>query len=288
MRAEIEAERDRKSRRRRWPGDAPRRALGPRRDVAVPEPPFWGARRVAADLRDVWQHLDRNTLFRHHWGGHAAKGAEYERIIREIFEPELAALTEEALRDGWLDAADRLGLLPVQRVGEQLIVFDPDNTIARSRGSIFPRQSDGERLCLADYFRPRRVRRARRRRACRRSAPGRARASTSKRSSSPATTAACCTSTAWPRARPKRWPTTPTIWRAPSSACLRTRACASRWGYAACPDLEEQRKVLPLLRAEQEIGLTLSLSNNLDPEHSTAAIVLHHPETKYFSVRSAA
>jgi 5-methyltetrahydrofolate--homocysteine methyltransferase len=60
------------------------------------------------------------------------------------------------------------------------------------------------------------------------------------------------------------------------------------WGYAACPDLEEQRKVLPLLHAEQEIGLTLSLSNNLDPEHSTAAIVLHHPETKYFSVRTAA
>jgi 5-methyltetrahydrofolate--homocysteine methyltransferase len=60
------------------------------------------------------------------------------------------------------------------------------------------------------------------------------------------------------------------------------------WGYPACPDLEEQRKVLPLLRAEQEIGLTLSLSGNLDPEHSTAAIILHHPEAKYFAVRAAA
>jgi 5-methyltetrahydrofolate--homocysteine methyltransferase len=60
------------------------------------------------------------------------------------------------------------------------------------------------------------------------------------------------------------------------------------WGYAACPDLEEQRKVLPLLHAEEEIGLTLTLSGNLDPEHSTAAIVLHHPEAKYFSVRTAA
>ena len=59
------------------------------------------------------------------------------------------------------------------------------------------------------------------------------------------------------------------------------------WGYPACPP-EEQRKVLPLLRAEQEIGLTLSLSGNLDPEHSTAALVIHHPEAKYFAVRSAA
>jgi 5-methyltetrahydrofolate--homocysteine methyltransferase len=58
------------------------------------------------------------------------------------------------------------------------------------------------------------------------------------------------------------------------------------WGYPACPDLEEQRKVLPLLRAEAEIGLSLSLSGHLDPEHSTAAIVVHHPEAKYFAVRS--
>jgi 5-methyltetrahydrofolate--homocysteine methyltransferase len=60
------------------------------------------------------------------------------------------------------------------------------------------------------------------------------------------------------------------------------------WGYPACPDLEEQRKVLPLLRADFEIGLTLSLSGNLDPEHSTAAMIVHHPEAKYFAVRTAA
>jgi 5-methyltetrahydrofolate--homocysteine methyltransferase len=57
------------------------------------------------------------------------------------------------------------------------------------------------------------------------------------------------------------------------------------WGYAACPDLADQRKVLPLLDAESAIGLRLSLSDNLDPEHSTAAIVIHHPAAKYFAVR---
>ena len=52
--------------------------------------------------------------------------------------------------------------------------------------------------------------------------------------------------------------------------------------------MEEQRKILPLLNAEAAIGLTLSLSGNLDPEHSTAAMVVHHPEAKYFAVRTAA
>ena len=58
------------------------------------------------------------------------------------------------------------------------------------------------------------------------------------------------------------------------------------WGYPACPDLEEQRKALRLLDAESLIGLRLSDSSHLDPEHSTVAIVIHHPEAKYFSIRS--
>src|SRR5579864_4297482 len=57
------------------------------------------------------------------------------------------------------------------------------------------------------------------------------------------------------------------------------------WGYGACPDLHEQHKVLRALDAKTQIGLTLTDSDNLDPEHSTAAIIVHHPQAKYFSVR---
>src|SRR5262245_25938157 len=71
VREEITAERDRVE----TPVVArvtPRPGAGPRRDVPVPTPPFWGARRVTADLNAVWEHLDLNTLYRHHWGGHRA------------------------------------------------------------------------------------------------------------------------------------------------------------------------------------------------------------------------
>ena len=55
------------------------------------------------------------------------------------------------------------------------------------------------------------------------------------------------------------------------------------FGYPACPNLADQKQLLALLRAE-EIGIALSEEDQLDPEQSTSAIVLHHPQAKYFSV----
>jgi 5-methyltetrahydrofolate--homocysteine methyltransferase len=240
-----------------------------------------------ADLRDVWRHLDRNTLFRHHWGGHRAKGAEYERIVGEIFEPELAALSEHALDNGWIQPLIVSGYFPCNASGDELIVFDPDrgeDEVARLR---FPRQADGERLCLADYFRP--IESGQRDVVVLQAVSAGKRAGEYveelQRSGDysrmlyvnglASGTAEALADYAHNLARRELG--------LPDNRGLRFS-----WGYAACPDLDEQRKVLPLLRAEEQIGLRLSLSNNLDPEHSTAAIVLHHPEAKYFSVRSAA
>ncbi len=53
------------------------------------------------------------------------------------------------------------------------------------------------------------------------------------------------------------------------------------WGYPACPDLEDQTKVADLLDIER-IGVTLTEEFHLVPEQSTSAIVVPHPEAKYF------
>jgi 5-methyltetrahydrofolate--homocysteine methyltransferase len=55
------------------------------------------------------------------------------------------------------------------------------------------------------------------------------------------------------------------------------------FGYPACPDLAQQKQLLALLRAD-EIGITLTEEDQLDPEQSTSAIVVTHPQAKYFSV----
>ena len=57
------------------------------------------------------------------------------------------------------------------------------------------------------------------------------------------------------------------------------------WGYPAIPELEDHQKVWQLLPAvEKELGITLSPSYQLIPEQSTAAIIVHHPQAKYYSV----
>ena len=55
------------------------------------------------------------------------------------------------------------------------------------------------------------------------------------------------------------------------------------FGYPACPNLGDQQQLLALLKAE-ELGITLTDEDQLEPEQSTSAIVVHHPQAKYFSV----
>ena len=56
------------------------------------------------------------------------------------------------------------------------------------------------------------------------------------------------------------------------------------FGYPACPNLEDQAKLMELLQPA-DIGVELSSEFMLVPEQSTSAIVVHHPEAKYFNVR---
>jgi 5-methyltetrahydrofolate--homocysteine methyltransferase len=59
-------------------------------------------------------------------------------------------------------------------------------------------------------------------------------------------------------------------------------ACAGSFGYPACPDLEDRALLVELLDPSR-IGVTLSEELQLHPEQSTDALVVHHPEAKYFN-----
>jgi 5-methyltetrahydrofolate--homocysteine methyltransferase len=56
------------------------------------------------------------------------------------------------------------------------------------------------------------------------------------------------------------------------------------WGYPAIPDLQDHRKVFDLLPAEEELAMGLTSAYQLLPEQSTAAIIVHHPKARYFSI----
>jgi 5-methyltetrahydrofolate--homocysteine methyltransferase len=57
------------------------------------------------------------------------------------------------------------------------------------------------------------------------------------------------------------------------------------WGYGACPDLDDHTQVFKLLPAESALGMQLTSAFQLVPEQSTAAIIVHHPAAKYYTVR---
>ncbi|HET9327427.1 MAG TPA: methionine synthase, partial [Candidatus Eisenbacteria bacterium] len=136
------------------------------RDVSIPAPPYWGARRTAPEAvswEGMFEGMDLKTLYRLHWGARGT-GAEFERLIREDFEPRRLQLQREAKEQGWIEPQAVYGFFPCQSEGQDLVVYDPASFSPGSlmpRGKIeevvrfhFPRQTEREGLCLSDYFQP--------------------------------------------------------------------------------------------------------------------------------------
>jgi 5-methyltetrahydrofolate--homocysteine methyltransferase len=253
--------------------------------AAPPRPPFLGARRQeGVTLEQAWAHLDLNTLFRHHWGAWKAR-ERYSEIVEQELKPTLEALQREVLEAGWLEALIVYGYFPVASEGNDLVVFDlvdPDRETARLR---FPRQAEPPYLCLADYFLPRE--------ADRRDLVAFQVVSSGARAGDVAERLeqqgdyskgyflrGLASSTAEALAEVAQRQVQQELGLAPE------RGKRYSWGYPACPDLSHQVDVLRLLDAERAIGVVLTESHQLVPEHSTAAIVVHHPEASYFAVRS--
>ncbi|MBA3823785.1 MAG: homocysteine S-methyltransferase family protein, partial [Ktedonobacterales bacterium] len=135
------------------------KVIAPATDAArfptkIPTPPFWGPRVLdRIGIEDLLPHLDRNALFRGRWGG-KAHGAEYARLVREDFEPRLTEMVRRARLDRTMEPRAIYGYYPCAADGDALAVFDPADTSHEIARFAFPRQPEGERLCLADYFAP--------------------------------------------------------------------------------------------------------------------------------------
>jgi 5-methyltetrahydrofolate--homocysteine methyltransferase len=258
------------------------------RDVAVPTPPFWGARTTnRIRLADVVECLDRNSLYRLQWGAKNAKGEEWARLQTE-FDQRVRDLVREAERDGWLEPTVAYGYFPVQSSGLDLIVYDPASVAAAAPREltrfVFPRQPGRERLCISDYFRS--------------------------VESGEFDVAAFQLVTMGTRVdelteqlqRDGDYSRSYFIHGLAVSLAEALAEYTNRlvrqglglagergkrysWGYPACPELSEHEKLFALLPAES-IGMTLTEAHQLVPEQSTAAIVVHHPQAKYFSIGS--
>lgn len=255
----------------------------------LPTPPFWGPRVLERiGLEDIAPCMDLNTLYRLHWGG-KAHGTEFTRLVEEEFQPRLERMLREARQQRYVQPKVVYGYFPCQSDGNALIIYEYQDV---QRGKTprevtrfhFPRQSERERLCLADYF---------------------ASVNSGKmdvvalqvvtmgESASEAVNrlqAAGNYSEAYfvhglavEMAEGLAEYTNRVIQRELRLDSSRGRRYS--WGYPAIPELEDHSKVFQLLPVSDTIGVNLTEAYQLVPEQSTAAIVVHHPQAVYFAVR---
>ena len=265
-------------------------------DNSLPTPPFYGSRIVKGiPLQDYLGMLDERALFVGQWGLKGNRG-EYERMVEDEGRPRLRALLNEVQSQGWLSAAVVYGYFPCYSEGNDLVVLHhdgPDKGTERVRFT-FPRQTRDRRLCLSDFFR-------------------------SKESGEVDTVAfhvvtmgqSVSEATAklfdannyreylelhglsvqltealaehWhARIREEMGFSAEDSSNLPEILDQGYRGSRYSFGYPACPDLEQQVQLCELLEPGR-IGVELSEEFQLHPEQSTSAIIVHHPEAKYFN-----
>ena len=287
----------------------------------IPEPPFWGVRVKQYDVRDVFPYINETALFKNQWQLKTASQADYVRLVEEKFRPIKKKIEEEVAGSGLFEPKVVYGYFPCLSDGNDVVVYDvPTNDSGRNGQTqtadsslslgmtktsndrrellrfTFPRQREGRRLCISDFFSAK--------------ASGKmdvigfslvtigAKASveTQKLFEGGEYTKylylhGLSVETAEALAELHHKTMREELGIAGEDAPAirdlfhqKYRGSRYSFGYPACPNLEDQTKLFTLLRPEENVGVRLTSGFLLEPEQSTSALVVHHPGAKYFVV----
>ena len=276
----------------------------------IPSPPFWGSRVIKGiPLRDYSSFLDERATFMGQWGlkpSRAEDGASYEQLVETEGRPRLRSWLEKIQTQGLLEAAVVYGYFPAVSDGNDLVILHhgPEGSSDGGSGGVpgterlrfsFPRQARDRHLCLSDFVSSKesgkidvvpfqlvtmgnRVSEA----ANELYAANDYRNYLELHGLSVQLTEALAEF--WhTRIREELGFAAEDPKDIEGHFKLDFRGARYSFGYPACPDLEDRVQLMQLLKPES-IGVTLSEELQLHPEQSTDAMVLHHPEAKYFSV----
>jgi 5-methyltetrahydrofolate--homocysteine methyltransferase len=238
-------------------------------------------------LEIVFQHLSINELFRLSWGAKNTHGEEWVKLEAD-FRRRLDSMQRQANQEGWLRPQAVYGYWPAQAAGDELLLYMPESIQRGGKPEellrfSFPRQPSGDFLCLADYFAP--VDSGRMDVvALQVVTVGQAASERFERLQSAGDyseayfTHGLGVQTAEATADYLHNHIRRELGLGPEQGKRYS------WGYPAIPDLEDHARVFQLLPAERELGMTLTSAYQLVPEQSTAAIIIHHPNAKYYTV----
>ena len=261
----------------------------------LPKVPFYGSQIVKGlSIKDYLGFLDERALFVGQWGLSGKKG-EYEKILEGEAWPRLRNLLNEIATNSWLNASVVYGYFPCYSDGNDLVILyhDGDKKGEERMRFSFPRQTRDRRLCLSDFFRPK----------------GNDVDVVAFHIVTMGDSVGKATAKLFNENRYREYlelhglsvqltEALAEFWHArirsemgfanedsnEISQILDQGYRGSRYsfGYPACPDLSQQVQLCELLEPER-IGVKLSEEFQLHPEQSTSAIIVHHPEAKYFN-----
>jgi len=273
----------------------------------IPLPPFWGVRvKKDFDLRELFPYVNETALFKNQWQLKTASQEDYLRLVAEKFRPIKKQLEEEIIGSGLFEPKVVYGYFPAQGDGNDVVVY----AVPSSQSSVlsenhdlkelvrftFPRQREGRKLCISDFFAPK--------------ASGKmdvlglslvtigAKASVetqrlfeggeyTKYLYLHGLSVETAEALAEYHHRLMRQELGTAGEDSPHVRDLfhqKYRGSRYSFGYPACPNLEDQTKLFALLHPEENVGVRLTSGFLLEPEQSTSAIVAHHPAAKYFVV----
>jgi len=268
------------------------------RGIPVPTPPFWGARQVRGiHLDDVAAWLDTRSVLTGRWGLRAKPGQSIDDLVAEV-QPRLDEHIDHIRRDGLAQFAVAYGYWPAISDGDDLVLLEPGTSQPVARFH-FPRQAREPYLSLPDYFRD----------ALEVEEDGPDVVALQVVTVGSAASEATAALFAADRYRDylelhgltvQLAEALAEMWHARVRAelgiagadgsrddILRHQAYQGErfsFGYPACPDLAQRRTILDLVDGAA-IGVDLTETFQLVPEQSTDALIVHHPDARYFSVR---
>ncbi|HEY6045825.1 MAG TPA: methionine synthase [Pyrinomonadaceae bacterium] len=268
-----------------------------RTDVPIPTAPFYGSRVVHdIPLQDVFAYINETALFKGQWQFKQGRkpNEEYQALIADHVRPVLNELEERSMRERLLVPRTVYGYFPCQSSGNDLIIYDPATRAERTRFT-FPRQPAGKHLCLADYFAS--VESGRMDVVAFDLVTMGRRASEYARElfegdnyaqylyfHGLSVESAEALAELWHKRIREELNIAGNDAKS-LNELFRQGYQGSRFsfGYPACPDLADQVKLFELLDPAR-IDVELTEEFQLDPEQSTSAIIVHHPEARYFSI----
>ncbi len=267
----------------------------------IPQPPFYGVRvRKDWNLDEVFGFINETALFKNQWQLKTASATDYLRLVEEKYRPILKEMEQEVKRNNWFEPRSVHGYFPAQSEGNDVIVYDPESVqqgSPRERLRItFPRQREGRLLSIADFFEPKSKGQM--------DVVGFSMVTIGQVASEvtqrlfesgdftrylylhglSVETAEALAELLHKKIREEMG--IAALDSAVVKDLFHQKYQGSRYsfGYPACPNLEDQTKIFELLEPEKNIGVRLTEGFHLEPEQSTNAIVVHHPQAKYFVV----